>query len=36
MLDKFRRLPDGLQGIAVAGVLGLGALIVVLLIRSIL
>jgi hypothetical protein len=35
MLDKFRKLPEGLQGLVVAGVLGLGALVVVLVIKSI-
>jgi hypothetical protein len=34
MLDRFRRLPEGVQGLAVAGALGLGTLIVVLLIKA--
>jgi hypothetical protein len=35
MLDRFRKLPDGVQGLAVAGILGLGAVIVVLLVKAI-
>jgi hypothetical protein len=35
MLDRFRKLPDGVQGLAVAGVLGLSVLIVVLVIKAI-
>lgn len=33
MLDKFRKLPDSFQGLLVAGVLGLSALLVILIIR---
>lgn len=35
MLNKFRRIPEGLQGLAVAGGLGVVALIVALLIKLI-
>lgn len=35
MLDKFRKLPDTLQGLVVAGVLGLSALAVILIINLI-
>jgi hypothetical protein len=34
MLDKIRRLPDSVQGLVVAGVLGLSALVVILIVRS--
>jgi hypothetical protein len=35
MLDRFRRIPEGVQGVAVAGVLGLVALMVALLLKLI-
>lgn len=35
MLDRFRKLPEGVQGLAVAGVLGLSALIVALVIKTV-
>jgi hypothetical protein len=35
MLDKLRKLPEGLQGLVVAGVIGLGAFVVILLLTSI-
>jgi hypothetical protein len=35
MLDRFRKLPEGVQGLAVAGVLGLSVLIVALVIKVI-
>jgi hypothetical protein len=35
MLDKFRKLPEGLQGLVVAGVIGLGAFGAILLLTAI-
>jgi hypothetical protein len=34
MLDKIRKLPDWLQGLVVAGALGLSALVVALILSS--